>query len=731
MAQIQTAWMPMNGPSWDEEVVPALRKRLESESRTLAKRMSAVSLSSQDESHSPNIAMLVDTQASAPNSPFLQSNASSVRSRTVLQEPRTSSDRIIPASSRANGSTTPSKKKPPSRSRTYSQPYIADLPNGKTSGAPRSKPSTNGSTNGKTTPDPARSFSPRPNDIKPTRIPKAAPRPSTSNTSHSSSSSPSPPPPIPNGTSNTYTDSYPYISQSSDLHTVSETLSVNSSRSNVAITPGRPNPGLLHEPAPFQPGSVTSIAPSRLDTDDLAPPRASTDSEERPFEHWYRGEVSRNGGVGELRVGRRQEMLEIANYGHTLRTKLMLSARAGTPAGGAGIAVDDGRRRRKRADSVSGIEAVVRERERESLHLDEDDVREVGRVLDESPLTDLDGEEEGSDAGSASEHYMDAHRNYSFASGAADMSTASTPMPRTSYDNRSTTPTSFRPSSRQTNAPPSRIPAPPSRMSSESRVVSPTPQTIQRGASEPPSMPSTSTTSPSTRRRQPSKPTPVTPAGEKRGVSPAAKKTPSRTTAAQKTRAKKLASRREVEEEDKRRSVAYYPTPADGEELVDAIPSWTQPVPRQGNWDDVVLPVVARKKGLDGHYEKADGNPTPRKVSNAIEPAPGTFGFDHSKYRPPRAGDPEYIPMDEFGRPTTRIAEEPPQDQAPTTNAHDETRLPVRHPPPPSPAPFSDYAPSGEKVVSIPMLAVGEQGRQGQGEEEYEPSGGCCKCVIM
>jgi hypothetical protein len=45
-------------------------------------------------------------------------------------------------------------------------------------------------------------------------------------------------------------------------------------------------------------------------------PRPSVDSKERPFEHWYRGEVSRNGGVGELRVGRRMEMLEIASYGH-------------------------------------------------------------------------------------------------------------------------------------------------------------------------------------------------------------------------------------------------------------------------------------------------------------------------------------------------------------------------------------------------------------------------------
>jgi serine/arginine repetitive matrix protein 1 len=57
--------------------------------------------------------------------------------------------------------------------------------------------------------------------------------------------------------------------------------------------------------------------------------------------------------------------------------------------------------------------------------------------------------------------------------------------------------------------------------------------------------------------------------------------------AAKATRAKTLATRKEIEEEGNRRSVAYYPTPADGDELVDAIPSWTQLVPREGNWDDV------------------------------------------------------------------------------------------------------------------------------------------------
>jgi hypothetical protein len=32
------------------------------------------------------------------------------------------------------------------------------------------------------------------------------------------------------------------------------------------------------------------------------------------------------------------------------------------------------------------------------------------------------------------------------------------------------------------------------------------------------------------------------------------------------------------------------------------------------------LPVVARKKGLDGYYEKTDGNAQPKKVPKAVAP---------------------------------------------------------------------------------------------------------------
>ena len=66
--------------------------------------------------------------------------------------------------------------------------------------------------------------------------------------------------------------------------------------------------------------------------------------------------------------------------------------------------------------------------------------------------------------------------------------------------------------------------------------------------------------------------------------------------------------------------------------MMDAIPTWSEPIVKDGNWDNVsfpncqvtvlmlawpeqkvVLPVVARKMGLDGQYEEVDGASHPKK----------------------------------------------------------------------------------------------------------------------
>ena len=180
----------------------------------------------------------------------------------------------------------------------------------------------------------------------------------------------------------------------------------------------------------------------------------------------------------------------------------------------------------------------------------------------------------------------------------------------------------------------------------------------------------------------------------------------------------------------------------------------------------MVLPTVARKKGLDGQYQTTDGSPKPRKpepqrpapvcfhlsLPGAIQlitfpQAPGTFGYDYSKYRPPRDG--EYtlngIELDDFGKRKSivdtdsnsteeKLKEGPPsttatmiEDDRPisTTKQNGNNHRPLPPPSPPSPAPFSHYtAQSPPEPKPVPSQASYPV----EGEDH---SGGCCKCVIM
>jgi hypothetical protein len=355
---------------------------------------------------------------------------------------------------------------------------------------------------------------------------------------------------------------------SPDLWILKEGAQSNRSRSSVSVASHNPQQHtLMHEPAPFTHGSMSSAAQShdhlQSYEDATPPPRSSNDSEERPFEHWYRGEVSRNGGVGELRVGKRLELLDIANYGHLLR-------KARTPSNPRGVAIsDDSARRRKRTNSMAGVG------ERESFNLDDDRVNAEKRVLDEMPLTDLEVDSDP-DHDMTEYHTTDLNGN--------DKS-------HVPHDHRSGTPTSYRSTSRvaQVGATPSRIPTPAPRQSSEPpRTITPT--SLNRGASEPPSFPST----PSSSRAQQQQQTPNVPPSASQ---PSQSQTPKRraksptatsTSASKRTKTSLTKAKQLRDEEANRRSVAYYPAPAGGDgDIMDAIPSWTQPVPRSGNWDEV------------------------------------------------------------------------------------------------------------------------------------------------
>jgi len=123
--------------------------------------------------------------------------------------------------------------------------------------------------------------------------------------------------------------------------------------------------------------------------------------------------------------------------------------------------------------------------------------------------------------------------------------------------------------------------------------------------------------------------------------------------------------------------------------------------------------------------------------------APGTFGYDYSKYRPPKDGEamPNGIELDDFGviKPAVDIdppvEEKPKEDPHPTTATMIEDRRPItttkqngynpRPSPPPSPAPFSRYTPQGS-LEAKPLPS-----RNHRPVEEEDRSGGCCKCVIM
>ncbi|KIM42964.1 hypothetical protein M413DRAFT_443784 [Hebeloma cylindrosporum] len=720
MALTQSARLA--GPSWDEEVVPALRKRLESESRTLARRMSAISLSSLDEQQNTNYSenTLRQKQPAVSSRQPQSSSSGAQRLQAAFQPDRKTPTTVGPRINGANHSSSkPNSKTDFQRARTYSSPYASDLPNGKglpKNSAPKSM-------------DPSRSISPRPVDVKPTRIPKAASRPpislptsattspQTNGYSHSAAVTPSPQSP-----------ELPYQS-SPDQRGVAGAIPYSSTSSSVELSShGNRTPGLLNESAPFPTEPTMSSGFSQQGHGE-DPPRPSMESEERPYEHWYRGEVSRNGGVGELRVGKRQEMLDIANYGHLIESKKKApNLKSRIPI------AEDTPRQRKRAGSISGI--TDKERERGSLYLDEEHADEVGRVLDEHPLTDLDGE--GSDINSNSSEYQG--EAYAYMPGIGEAASAEWTATAGAHEIRSTTPTLnnmfHRPSSRQQqNLPPTRIPGPSSRRSSESRsTTATTPPSMSRGASEPiqsfstasktPSPPPAPSSSSNARPQYSSNTVPTS--AQKRSAFPAAKKAK---TAGKANRVKALQGKKEGQ--SNRGSVAYYPTPdGDDEDMADAIPSWTQPVHREGNWDEVVLPVVARKKGLDGHYEDANGSPQPKKNQKNVEPAPGTFGFDHSKYRPPRT-DTDSIPMDEFGRPED-LQPSTEQDEKLVNGVspmQEDGRLPFRNQPSPSPAPFSHYAPTSVKVV-VNGAGGGQQSQLNQKEDD-DKGAGCCQCVVM
>jgi hypothetical protein len=267
-----------------------------------------------------------------------------------------------------------------------------------------------------------------------------------------------------------------------------------------------------------------------------------------------------------LRVGGKQEMLDIANYGHRYGGKKKQST-TGPSTLRSLPSTEDFPTRRKRAGSFTEGSG------RESFYMDEERARALDNVLHEDPLTDLEGDGD-----------QDMSNGYDY-----DEILSSLPMlPSSSPEGqRSITPTNNRSVERERSIPQTRIPGPAPRQSSEPAQTQKSAQGPHRDGSEPHALSaSTSSASATTTGRAQSNRSQSTPPSQV-GPQKRRAKSPAPPSASKKAKkASKSPSRSKAEEEKNRRSIANYPQPA-GDNVVDAIPSWTQPVPTDGNWDEV------------------------------------------------------------------------------------------------------------------------------------------------
>ena len=453
------------------------RTGLETESKLLAKRMSAASITSED---------------NTPHSSTYNNSSQNTNIQTYYHhQPRPSA--IPRPSTQSRPSDSSSRPAQPSftRTRTLSQPFPFDP-----DAADRSATS------------PSPTSPPLPSGVS--RIPVKARTGSVSASIHSA-------PRVDGRTSK-------------DTHYTADTIG---SRNKA--------PALVNEQPPFH---------SDTDAESI---RFSSESEERPFEHWYRGDVSRNGGVGEFRVARRKEMLDIASYGHS--TKKQLSSRAASRFG----AHTETASSRRRAGSI-GIGT------RSSFYMEEPRSKD-DLVLDEVPPSAV----VYSDPEQEDDH--ESEMDYYFSS---NTTTASPP------------PTSVEPEPQRITTV-SRIPTPsqkrPSRDDAQPTRPIATPEPV-RGSSD---FPSTSSSAPPrTPTPRARSQTPTKAAGnqtpKQKSKSPGPDRSPRLNGTAKK--AKTPPSSHKVKKgEENRRSVGVYPVT----ELVDveyAIPTWSQPVVGS-NWDEV------------------------------------------------------------------------------------------------------------------------------------------------
>jgi len=407
------------------------------------------------------------------------------------------------------------------------------------------------------------------------------------------------------------------------------------------------NTQILNEPPPFSP-SVSSMLSSDLQYEQSrlvgtyaqeAAPRPSTDSVERPFEHWYRGESTRNGGVGELRVGR-SEMLDIAQFGHrpAPRVNPMSGVVTVSVANPTSLFVS------RRAGSLDRS----RSGDRESWFID-DKTREVmgfggmhGKVMDESPLTDLEDADAATDGpdsvvghrGRQRDSRRVSRRQEENATQPGAAQEQHSVQEQHSIRSASTPPFASMDAILQQRPP----------MASSTSMGTTASLVRENSKKSTKSTKSSKSTTLTTGRRTPTSTKAMSTMSAKGGAA-AANGTPSATRAptasklpvtAQKAKPKAAAKPKPRPAPKSTPAATSEPDHLTAESttddtLVDAIPVFSTPVPRGGNWDDMILPTVAKKMGIEGYalrtengvVAKNDGVVVPSKRATLVFPVSG------------------------------------------------------------------------------------------------------------
>jgi hypothetical protein len=497
-------------------------------------------------------------------------------------------------------------------------------------------------------------------------------------------------------------------------------------------------PKIRDEQPPFQINGTQSRSPSILTEDQPrssspvntvpeveSPPQPTPAPAPAPaeFEHWYRGEGrtggGRNGGKGELIIGgsagmTAKEMLEIAVVGH----------RVGSPA-----------MTRKEWRTWNEAES----------HWDYRQWSE-DRVMDENPLTDVDVDSGIDSDVPRMREFIRRRKEAQLQAGrriAEDLGPEVDPAPESAPQDDPTPPAS--------NGAPAQSYADYSMVAqsqSTSRRQQTAPATVQKGRSSPPTSEPVSTTLAAPPSAGPRSASPVSQTSQS-----SRQRTQSRpTNGPTRNRSRSAKPARTLQSASTSALADAVPDIPSSEQLLVTRDGSTAPA---GNWDDIVLPTVARKMFPDSaasasvEYLGADTKGKRKKGEPAekpIEPAPGTFGYDATKARIKVSRVGHAFEMSEFGQ------------------RHDEIEERSR---PKSEAPFASYLPSPsstslaeaderpayptqseskrlsqkdlKKNKPVIMVTSPSTTRDDLGETAKKPKpvqiededAGCCKCVIM